>query len=172
MDELLGEFEDNENDQKKKKYSNPFKKLEDRFDIPKGQTVLPNKKEQKEIKQEIKEGILNTKELIQDEEFEDKEYIRENLKSTIERLKAQLDTIEESTLIGAEPRVFETYSVMAKTLLDAISKLADLQKQVSATINNNAILNAPSQNKVVMEEKVVRKISSSSFNDLLDECRK
>ena len=152
---------------------NPFKKLDDRLGIPSGDTRLPTtKKDVKEIKKAIDDGIVETKELMNDEAFEDKEFLRVELKSVIDRLKNQLDVIEQSALIGAEPRVFETYATMAKTLLDAIGKLADLQKQVSATIANNAIVNGTSSAKIVMEEKVTRKISASSFNDLLSECKK
>ena len=150
---------------------NPFEKIEKKMGILEGSTKMPTKKDMKEVRVAVNDSIAETKELIKEEEFEDKEYIRGKLKLTIERIENQLLTIEESAIIGAEPRIFETYSIMTKTLLEAISKLMDLQKQVATTITNNSLIGGNSGAKTVIEEKVTRKISSSSFNDLINELK-
>lgn len=147
---------------------NPFAKLEDKFGIASNTTKKPpTKKDSKVIKDAVKEGILETKELINDEAFEDKEYIRSKIKSVIEKLDEQLYNLESSLGIGAEPRMFETYSTMAKTMVDSIGKLMELQKQVSTTFNTQAL--GMGGNKLILEEKVTRKITSANFNDFIDE---
>ena len=156
-----------------KKQHNPFEKLEQRMNIMQGSTNMPKKKEIKEIKNDIIEAIDNTKEIIKSDEetFEDKQFIQEQLKIVIIKISNQMDNLEQSLLIGAEPRVWETFSILAKTLLDALSKLMDLQKMVQMTlISQNQIQALPgTKGGVVIEEKVTRKISASRFQDLLDE---
>lgn len=153
---------------------NPFKSLESKMGVVENSTKLPNekpsaiKKAVKEVKKEAVVSIGNTKDLLNDEAFEDKEYIRTKIKSLIDRLENQLGTLEESTLIGAEPRLFEVYATMAKTLADTITKLMDLQKQVSTSINNSNLIGEGSS-KIVVEEKITRKVSASNYNDLLSE---
>ena len=146
---------------------NPFASLEKKLGITEGSTKLPSKKELKEVKVAVNDAINETKELVKEEAFEDQEYIRSKLKLTIERLENQLATIEETTLIGAEPRIFETYAVMSKTHLEAIGKLMDLWKQISTTTANNNILGNPGTTTLI-EEKVTRKIKSSDFGSFLD----
>jgi len=150
---------------------NPFEKLEKRLNVVPGSTKTPTKKDVTVLKKEIKEAISDTQELIHDEEFEDKEFIREKIKSLIARLDAQLDTMEESTLIGAEPRLFEVYAKMASTYVEAIGKLMALQQQVATTISNNALIGNSGENNIVLEQKVTRKVSASNFSDLINECR-
>ena len=67
--------------------------------------------------------------------------------------------------------MFETFGVLAKALLDALSKLMDLQKMVQMTlISQNQVQELPgTRGGVVIEEKVTRKISASNFQDVLDE---
>ena len=156
-----------------KKQHNPFEKLEQRMNIMSDSTKLPKKKEIKEIKNDIIEAIDNTKEIIKSDE-ETFEALVEALrkgKIVIIKLSNQMDNLEQSLLIGCEPRMFETFGVLAKALLDALSKLMDLQKMVQMTlISQNQVQELPgTRGGVVIEEKVTRKISASNFQDVLDE---
>lgn len=155
------------------KKNNPFEKLEQRMNIMQGSTKFPAKKEIKEIKNEIIEAIDNTKDIIKSDEdsFEDKVFIQEKLKIVIIKLENQMDNLENSLLIGAEARMYDTFAGMAKTLLDALTKLMDLQKMVQTSLLS---MQQPppasaSSKGVVFEEKVTRKISASNFQDVLDE---
>lgn len=167
-DQNFSEFFDEQEELPLKR--NPFASLEKKLGVVEGSTKLPSKKELKEVKVAVNDAINDTKELVKEEAFEDQEYIRTKLKLTIERLENQLATIEESTLIGAEPRIFETYAVMSKTHLEAIGKLMDLWKQISTTTANNNIL-GNSGTTTLIEEKVTRKIKSSDFGSFLDELK-
>jgi hypothetical protein len=152
---------------------NPFAKLEQRMNIMSGSTKLPSKKEIKEIKNDIIEAIDDTKEIIRSDEdtFEDKRFIQEKLKCAIIKVESQMDNLEQSLLIGAESRLWETYSIMAKTLFGGLRDLMDLQKMVQMTLISQNQLQETTINKggVVFEEKVTRKISASNFQDVLDE---
>ena len=152
---------------------NPFKKLEEKMNILEGSTKLPTKKEIKEIKNDIIEAIDDTKEIIKsdDDTFEDKNFIQEKLKCAIIKVESQMDNLENSLLIGAEPRMWETYAILAKTLFGGLRDLMELHKMVQMTlISQNQVQELPpNKNGVVFEEKVTRKISASNFQDVLDE---
>lgn len=134
---------------------------------------MPNKKEIKEIKTEILDAIDETKDIIKSDEdsFEDKNFIQEKLKCAIIKVESQMDNLENSLLIGAEPRMWETYAILAKTLFSGLRDLMELQKMVQMTLisQNQAQMATDNKHGVVLEEKVTRKISASNFQDLLDE---
>lgn len=152
---------------------NPFSKLEEKMNLLAGSTKLPNKKEIKEIKTEILDAIDETKDIIKSDEdsFEDKNFIQEKLKCAIIKVESQMDNLENSLLIGAEPRMWETYAILAKTLFSGLRDLMELQKMVQMTLisQNQAQIATDNKHGVVLEEKVTRKISASNFQDLLDE---
>lgn len=179
-DEFLSDFLSVENPEdvipkntKDEVKNNPFAKLEERMNIMEGSTKLPSKKEIKELKNEVVVAVDNTKQVIKsdDDTFEDKMFIQEKLKVAIIKIESQMDNLEQSLLIGAEPRMWETYAILTKTLLDSLGKLMDLQKMVQMTlISQNQIQEMGNiKNNVVIEEKVTRKISASNFQDMLDE---
>lgn len=153
---------------------NPFAKLEERMGFIEGSTKMPAKKEIKQLKNDVISAIDETKGIIKSDEetFEDKNFIQEKLKVVIIKLESQLDNLESSLLVGAEPRMYETYYGMAKTLVDSLGKLMDLQKQVQTSIVNNGMavgLATNTNSTVTLEQKVTRKITSANFGDLLDE---
>lgn len=151
---------------------NPFEKLEKRMGVIEGSTKMPPKKEIKLLKDDIKDAITETRSLIlsDEESFEDKNFIQEKLKVVIIKLESQLDNLENSLLIGAEPRLYETYYGMAKTLVDSLGKLMDLQKQVQTSIVNGQMTGpVVGQTTLTMEQKVTRKVTASNFDELLDD---
>jgi len=52
------------------------------------------------------------------------------LKTTINDMKAVLATLQEDIKIGSQPRMFEVYATLSKSVLDGIKELRDLNMDI------------------------------------------
>lgn len=75
---------------------------------------------------EIKEEISKQKYTL-----EDKEYIRAELQTLIERNSQVLETLSEQCKLGASPRLFEVYSTLSNTISNNLMDLAKLNQTIT-----------------------------------------
>ena len=120
--------------ERKTAVTNAFSGIENAMNIGEGSTPLP-KNIAKVVKKNTDVAIQNAKEVLADpdEAFEDKEFIRTTIKTQIIKMQSVLEIMEGSFMIGGEPRMFEVFSDLNRSVLDACSRLMALQKQVETS---------------------------------------
>jgi hypothetical protein len=83
-----------------------------------------------------------------DSELDNEAYIDNALKEIVEDINGSLEKIKDLAELQESPRAWEVYSTMNKTKIDAIERLAAIQKdrikqtgnkQIAGTITNNQI---------------------------------
>jgi len=62
--------------------------------------------------------------------IQDKEFMELELKTSINDMKNVLATLQEDIKIGSQPRMFEVYATLSKTVLDGIKELRDLNMDI------------------------------------------
>lgn len=146
---------------------NAFSALEDTMNIPSGSTPMP-KGLAKAVKKNTSIAIQEAKEVLADpdETFEDKEFIRTTIKTQIIKMQGTLEIMEGSIMVGAEPRVFEVYSDLNKSILDACSKLMQLQKQSETSKMMKAPEGSPS---IELTETKTIKAKGSDMSAFLEQ---
>ena len=156
-------------DERRDKVKTAFAGLEDVMNIPNGSTPIP-KGIAKTVKKNTEVAIQATKELLAESEepFEDKEFIRDIIKTQIIQMQSTLQTMEGNLMVGSEPRMFEVYSDLNKSVLDACSKLMALQKQSE----NSKMMKAPDNtNEVTLTETKQIKAKGSDMSAFLEQLR-
>jgi len=159
-------------EEKESKAKTAFGGLESALNIELGSTPIP-KGLAKTVKKNTAVAIDAAKEVLAnpEETFEDKEYIRETIKILIVKVQSTLEIMDGSILVGAEPRMFEVYSDMSKTLLDACSKLMALQKQSEMA----KMMKTPpaADGEIALTETKTKsiKFKGNNMGDLLDQLR-
>lgn len=145
---------------------NAFSALEDTMNLPTGSTPMP-KGIAKAVKKNTSIAIQEAKEVLADpdESFEDKEFIRTTIKTQIIKMQGTLEIMEGSIMVGAEPRVFEVYSDLNKSILDACSKLMQLQKQSETS----KMMKAPESGVVELTETKTIKAKGSDMSAFLEQ---
>lgn len=170
--ELIAEIK-KAKDEKESKAKTAFGGLESALNIEIGSTPIP-KGLAKTVKKTTALAIDAAKEALADPEetFEDKEYLRETIKILIVKVQSTLEIMDGSILVGAEPRMFEVYSDMSKTLLDACSKLMALQKQ-SEMAKMMKTPPAAENGEIALTETKTKsiKFKGNNMGDLLDQLR-
>lgn len=101
----------------------PFENLNDALDVHYDTNELVEKAEK---------NITALSETKQDvvEDLEDKEYMEMELKMLIQESQFVMEKLKEECKIGAKPRVFEVYSTMTRSVLDAIKELRELHTTI------------------------------------------
>ena len=127
--------------ERRERVENAFSGLEDAMNIDPGSTKLP-KGMAKAVKRNTELAVQEAKEVLADpseEAFEDKEFIRLTIKTQIVKMQGVLEIMEGNISMGAEPRMYEVYSALNKSVLDACNELLKLQKQAE----NAKLMKAP-----------------------------
>ena len=145
-----------------------FSGLEDIMNIPSGSTPVP-KNIGKMVKKGTEVAVQAAKEVLTDpeESFEDKEFIRTTIKTQIIKMQSTLEIMEGNFMIGSEPRMFEVYSDLNKSVLDACAKLMQLQKQSETA----KMMTAPENNEVVVTETKSIKARGGDMSSFLEQLR-
>jgi len=76
--------------------------------------------------------------------------------------------MEGSIMVGAEPRLFEVYSDLNKSVLDGCTRLMQLQRQSE---NAKMMKAAPATNEVTLTETKSIKASGGDMASLLESLR-
>lgn len=156
----------------KSKKQAAFSGLESALDIAEGSTPMP-KNLPATIKKETKVAVAEVLETIKDpdEPFEDKKYTQDIIKRTIIRLESTLELMDGSLMIGAEPRMFEVYSDMSRTVLDACAKLMALQKQADMAVAMKAPPPQEAAQSITVTETKTKTLTAKGGNmqDLLNQ---
>lgn len=147
---------------------NAFSGIEDAMNIPLGSTPVA-KGLAKVVKKNTAVAVTVAKEVLADpeESFEDKEFLREVIKTQIIKMQSVLEMMEGNFMQGAEPRMFEVYSDLNKSVLDACTKLMSLQKQSE----NAKMMKAQPANEVTLTETKQLKASGSDMAALMEQLR-
>ncbi len=151
------------------KVKTAFSGLEDAMNLPSGSTPIP-KGLAKTVKKATEVAVQTAKEVLADpeESFEDKEFIRETIKIQIIKMQSTLEIMEGSIMVGAEPRLFEVYSDLNKSVLDGCTRLMQLQRQSE---NAKMMKAAPATNEVTLTETKSIKASGGDMASLLESLR-
>lgn len=173
MDDWLGSSEELEigdiRSNRIDKVRTAFSGLESAMNLPEGSTPIP-KGLAKTVKKATEVAVQTAKEVLADpeESFEDKEFIRETIKVQIIKMQSTLEIMEGSIMVGAEPRLFEVYSDLNKSVLDACTKLMQLQRQSE---NAKMMKAAPTPNEVTITETKSIKANGGDMASLLEKLR-
>ncbi len=151
------------------KVKTAFSGLESAMNLPAGSTPIP-KGLAKTVKKATEVAVQSAKEVLADpeESFEDKEFIRETIKIQIIKMQSTLDILEASIMVGAEPRMFEVYSDLNKSVLDGCTRLMQLQRQSE---NAKMMKAGPAPNEVTLTETKSIKATGSDMASLLEKLR-
>lgn len=68
--------------------------------------------------------------VISETTLADKEFMELELKSSIHTMKTVLSVLQEDIKIGSQPRMFEVYATLSKSVLDGIKELRDLNMDI------------------------------------------
>lgn len=171
MEDWLGSDELEIGDVKADRMANvktAFSGLEDVMNLPSGSTPIP-KGLAKTVKKATDVAVQTAKEVLADpeESFEDKEFIRETIKVQIIKMQSTLDIMEGSIMVGAEPRLFEVYSDLNKSVLDACAKLMQLQRQSE----NAKVMKAPTTPEVTLTETKSIRATGGDMASMLESLR-
>ena len=154
------------------KVKTAFSGLESAMNLPAGSTPIPKglAKTVKTVKKATEVAVQSAKEVLADpeESFEDKEFIRETIKIQIIKMQSTLDILEASIMVGAEPRMFEVYSDLNKSVLDGCTRLMQLQRQSE---NAKMMKAGPAPNEVTLTETKSIKATGSDMASLLEKLR-
>lgn len=151
------------------KVKTAFSGLEDAMNLPAGSTPIP-KGLAKTVKKATEVAVQSAKEVLADpdESFEDKEFIRETIKVQIIKMQSTLEIMEGSIMVGAEPRLFEVYSDLNKSVLDGCTRLMQLQRQSE---NAKMMKAGPVPNEVTLTETKSIKATGGDMASLLEKLR-
>jgi hypothetical protein len=176
MDEWLGpnSVEDGTiiNDTKNKRkeaVKTAFDGIETAMNLPAGSTPIP-KGLAKSVKKNTELAVQGAKEVLADpeESFEDKEFIRTTIKTLIIKMQGTIEIMEGSIMVGAEPRMFEVYSDLNKSVLDACAKLMQLQKQSDTA---KMMKGGPAEDVVEVTQTKTIKAKGSDMASFMEQLR-
>jgi hypothetical protein len=85
--------------------------------------------------------------------IDDKEYLEFELKTLIQSTRRVLDVLEQDVKIGSQPRVFEVFGTLTKTVIDGIKELREMNLSIA-------------QLKLQKEKLDVRKAESKNIPQL------
>jgi hypothetical protein len=175
MEDWLGadgvDIEDSISDQRterRSKVKTALSGIEEAMNIPTGSTPIP-KGLAKVVKKNTEVAIQAAREVLSDpeESFEDKEFIREIIKTQIIKMQSTLEIMEGNFMVGSEPRMFEVYSDLNKSVLDGCTKLMALQKQS----DNAKMMKAPPADEITVTETKQIKAKGSDMSAFLEQLR-
>lgn len=105
----------------------PFEKLSDAFNTEFDNPELNKEMKQLEVQKNKIDKIFNSDEWT----LEDKQYLQNEIKNTIDSIQSVMDILKNDIKLSTPPRAHEVYATLAKTKLEAIKELRELNKNIT-----------------------------------------
>jgi hypothetical protein len=147
---------------------NAFSGVEEAMNLPVGSTPMP-KGIAKHVKKNTEVAINAAKEILADpdESFEDKQFLREVIKVQIIKMQSTLEIMEGNLMVGSEPRMFEVYADLNRSVLDGCTRLMALQKQSE----NAKMMKGQPNDQIVLTETKSIKATGSGMSEFLEQLK-